>query len=78
MTSFPSTCSGAAYSGVKAPAGQLRHRGRLRRFAEKLGDAEIKELYLPIVGDENIGGLEVAVQNQIAVRRLDRRQNVEK
>jgi hypothetical protein len=57
------------------PSARLRgldHRGRLRRFREapgcdQLRDPEVEDLDVAVPGDEDVGGLEVAVDDPLLV-----------
>ncbi len=51
---------------------------RRRRVVEHARDAEVEQLHLAVVVDQDVAGLEVAVDHQVAVRVLDRRADVEK
>ena len=79
-TAPPVTCSGAAYSGVSAAAAVA---GQSRRFSgagflfEKLRDAEIEELHLPVGRHEDVGRLDVPMHDQIGVGVRDRFEDVE-
>src|SRR5262249_3443524 len=45
---------------------------------EQLGDAEVEQLDEPVVAHEDVGGLDVAVDDQVRVCMNDRVENVEK
>src|SRR5438477_11268729 len=44
---------------------------------EQFGDAEIQQLYLSIVSDEHVGGLEVAMNDQIGMGQGDSASHIE-
>ena len=44
---------------------------------EELGDAEVEELHLALVGHQDVGGLEIAVDDQPDVRVRDGARNLE-
>ena len=76
-TASPRTCSGLAYSGVIScrPAPSARASGRRARV-EQLGDAEVEQLGRAVGGHQDVGRLEVAVDDQVLVRVLDGRADV--
>ena len=45
---------------------------------EQLGNSKIEQLYLPVMADQNIRGLEIPVHDQVRVRVGDGQQHVEK
>ena len=46
---------------------KLRRCSGISLTREQFGDAEIQQLYLSIVSDEDVGGLEIAMNDQIGV-----------
>ncbi len=83
-------CSGAAYSGVSArnrvrvgavsgvaAAGGDPLRALGGRGLEQPGDAEVEELHLARIADQDVAGLEVAVHHQVVVGVPDRGADLE-
>ena len=69
----PRTCSGLAYSGRHEQHGGGRLvLGPDEAGVEQFGDAEVDEFGLAAVGDEDVAGLEVAVDDEVLVREVDR------
>ena len=64
----PRACSGLAYSGVMTwtPVAVWRVLGRAVGV-EQLRDAEVEELGHAVLGHQDVAGLEVAVDDQVAV-----------
>ena len=62
--------------------GRCKARSRLRQttvfggVAEQFGDAEVEQLHLAIRGHQNIGGLDVAVNDQTAMRIAERVEDI--
>ncbi len=54
-----------------------RQPGRLRRGVRRRGDAEVRECRSVVFRDENVGRLDVAVQNPRPVRGLDSRRDLD-
>ena len=52
--------------------GRRRFRLRRRRVGGELGQAEVEHLHLAAPGDEDVRGLDVAVKDALAVRRVQR------
>ena len=53
--------------------GQRRHRRRLARLVvDQLGDAEVEHLHVAARGDDDVGRLQVAVDDAAGVRRVER------
>src|SRR5688500_3865151 len=60
--------------GTRIKRGQqpLACHGEIRRLAaKKLRDPEVKELDVPFTRDEDVGGFQVAVNDQVTVRVLN-------
>ncbi len=66
------TCSGLAYSGLKASQPATVWVASALRV-DQLGDAEIEQLGLAAGVDQDVAGLDVAVHHQVAVGEGDRR-----
>ena len=66
----PVSCSGAAYSGVRArpPSTVSVGSGAARVAFEQLGDAEIEQLHLSVRAHQHVRRLEIAVHDQVRVR----------
>ncbi len=71
MIACPSTCSGLAYSGLKREdaGGGL---GLILVRIDQLGDAEVEQLGRAFRGHQDVAGLEIAVDHQVAVGVGDR------
>ena len=55
---------------------QRQHRGRIAGI-EQLGDAEVEQLGRAFGGDQDVGRLEVAMHDQVLVRVLNRRADLQ-
>ena len=65
--------------GEGAPAGAGERRGPRRPAGiEQGGHPEVEQPDLPFVGDQDVGRLEVAVEDEVRVRELHRRQYLKK
>ena len=74
----PVTCSGAAYFGVSAtPPSRVSVDIPLSSSSEQLGDAEVEQLDLAVVGHEHVRRLQVAVDDQVGVGVRDGRLHVQ-
>ena len=65
-TGLPITCSGDMYSGVPIPIPEVV---RLRELSllQHLGDAEIGQHGLAGIGDQDVGGFDIAVDDALLV-----------
>ena len=64
----PRTCSGLAYSGVM---GRAMVVSASPAGVENLRNSEIEQLGYAVAGDENVAGLDVAMNHQALMRILD-------
>jgi len=53
-------------------AAQVRQLVGIGRIFEQLGDAEVEQLGVAGIGDEDVGRLQVAVHDQVRMRERDR------
>ena len=54
--------------GREGTAGHRRDRGRFGApLSDQLGDAEVQQLHVPCIGDENVRRLQIAVDHQLRV-----------
>ena len=67
MTGSPFTCSGLAYAGVNRRWFMVVSSKALSVSVEDFGDAEIEQARVTLLVHLDVGGLEVAVDNQIAM-----------
>ena len=74
----PSTCSGAAFSGVSIRSCRRVTGTGMRQAlrSEQLRDAEVEQLRCALADDEDIGRLDVAMNHQVAMRVLHRGANL--
>jgi hypothetical protein len=64
--------------GRQRPAGLLRELGLVGdALVEQLGDAEVEQAHLGVLGDEDVAGLEVAMHHQVGVRMPDRARDLQ-
>jgi hypothetical protein len=70
VSGSPRTCSGLAYSGVIARTScRVTARPAAAVGVDQLGDAEVEQVHAAVARDEDVGGLEVAVDDQVAGAR---------
>ena len=67
VTGAPVTCSGAAKAGVRACGGHGRRDGILGAGGEQRGDPEVQQSRVAGLVDQNVGRLDVAVDDEVSV-----------
>jgi hypothetical protein len=75
VTGSPASCSGLAYSGVARQQRGARHSqplGAGRFGVEELGDAEVEESHLTAPGEQDVGRLEIAMDDEVNVSVVHR------
>ena len=68
----------AAFARQSARLRRYRRPGAARVGLEQLRDAEIEQLDVAVDADEHVGGLEIAVHDQVGMRVRDGREHFEK
>ncbi len=71
VTGSPRNCSGAAYAGVSTRCAVRVTDSGASEIVQPFGDAEVEQLDVSEPVDEDVGGLEVAVDDQLRVGVLD-------
>ena len=74
----PRICSGAAYAGVNRRRPRARPIGTRLESVELLGDPEVEQLHDAVGRHENVRRLEIAVNDEMAVRMLHRLADIAK
>ena len=76
---FAQQLLGAGVLRCERPAGDARELGLVARAAfgfHQLGDAEVEQTHFALRGDEDVAGLQVAVDHEVGVRVLHRQQHL--